>query len=282
MILIDNTQIILSTIFTQYSYSENKEEFFSENTVRHIVLNTYRMYKQKFGSIYGNLVICDDSSDSWRKDSFPQYKASRKKKRQEDQNHDWSVIFNSMNTIRNEVRENFPYKVMCVDRCEADDIIAVLAMKYHPTEKILIVSSDKDFQQLQRYSNIKQYSPIHKNFIYCENPINYLREHIMRGDSSDGIPNILSDSDTFVIDNKRQKPLSQKKIEIMKENIPEHLYDNFMRNKLLVDLSEIPITYSKLIQEEYTKPIPVKGKEKLFDYFVKHNLASLMETIEEF
>lgn len=281
MILIDNTQIILSTIFTQYSYSENKEEFFSENTVRHIVLNTYRMYKQKFGATYGNLVICDDAGDSWRKESFPYYKASRKKKR-EDGQHDWSVIFDSMNRIRTEVRENFPYKVMCIERCEADDVIAVLATKYHPKEKILIISSDKDFQQLQRYPNIKQYSPVHKNFIYCENPLNFLREHILRGDSSDGIPNILSDSDTFVIDNKRQKPLSQKKVDIMKENVPEHLQENFDRNKLLVDLTMIPVDYQKTILDEYNKPPEVQGKEKLFNYFMEHNLASLMETIEEF
>jgi len=281
MILLDNTQIILSTIFTQYNYSDNREELFSEDTVRHIVLNTYRFYKSKFGQQYGNLVICDDAGDSWRKDVFPHYKASRKKTRETD-GHDWSKIFDAMNKIRKEVRENFPYKVMCVERCEADDIIATLCMNYNNKEKIIIVSSDKDFQQLQRYTNVKQYSPIHKNFIYCENPQNFLKEHILRGDTSDGIPNVLSDDDTFIVEGKRQKPLSQKKLEIIIENIPEYLKINYNRNQKLVDLSYIPKEYTDKILSEYKVEPTVQGKEKLFEYFVKNKLSNLMEVIDEF
>lgn len=281
MILLDNTQIILSTIFTQYNYSDNREELFSEDTVRHIVLNTYRFYKSKFGQQYGNLVICDDAGDSWRKDVFPHYKASRKKTRETD-GHDWSKIFDAMNKIRKEVRENFPYKVMCVERCEADDIIATLCMNYNNKEKIIIVSSDKDFQQLQRYTNVKQYSPIHKNFIYCENPQNFLKEHILRGDTSDGIPNVLSDDDTFIVEGKRQKPLSQKKLEIIIENIPEYLKINYNRNQKLVDLSYIPKEYTDKILSEYKVQPTVQGKEKLFEYFVKNKLSNLMEVIDEF
>lgn len=281
MILLDNTQIILSTIFTQYNYSDNREELFSEDTVRHIVLNTYRYYKNKFGEQYGNLVICDDAGDSWRKDVFPYYKASRKKTRETD-GHDWSKIFDAMNKIRKEVRENFPYKVMWVERCEADDIIATLCMNFNAKEKILIVSSDKDFQQLQRYMNVKQYSPIHKNFVYCENPQNFLKEHILRGDTSDGIPNVLSDDDTFVVEGKRQKPLSQKKLELIIENIPEYLRINYNRNQKLVDLSYIPKEYVERILQEYAIEPKVKGKEKLFEYFTKNKLANLMEVIDEF
>lgn len=281
MILLDNTQIILSTIFTQYNYSDNREELFSEDTVRHIVLNTYRFYKNKFGEQYGNLVICDDAGDSWRKDIFPYYKASRKKTRETD-GHDWSKIFDAMNKIRKEVRENFPYKVMWVERCEADDIIATLCMNFNVKEKILIVSSDKDFQQLQRYMNVKQYSPIHKNFIYCDNPQNFLKEHILRGDTSDGIPNVLSDDDTFIVEGKRQKPLSQKKLELIIENIPEYLRINYNRNQKLVDLSYIPKEYTERILQEYQVEPKVKGKEKLFEYFTKNKLANLMEVIDEF
>lgn len=281
MILLDNTQIILSTIFTQYSYTDNKDGFFSEETVRHIILNTYRFYKNKFSKDYGNIIICDDAGDSWRKDIFPYYKASRKKSREID-GYDWNIIFNSMNKIRKEVRENFPYKVMCVERCEADDIIAVLSIKYHLKEPILIVSSDKDFQQLQRYTRVKQYSPIHKNFIECADPHSFLKEHILRGDTSDGIPNVLSDDDTFIVEGKRQKPLAQKKLEIIMENIPDYLKNNYNRNLKLVDLTYIPDEYKENILNEYEKPIEVKGKEKLFEYFIKNKLTTLMESIDEF
>ena len=171
---------------------------------------------------------------------------------------------------------------MWVERCEADDIIATLCMNFNVKEKILIVSSDKDFQQLQRYMNVKQYSPIHKNFIYCENPQNFLKEHILRGDTSDGIPNVLSDDDTFVVEGKRQKPLSQKKLELIIENIPEYLRINYNRNQKLVDLSYIPKEYTERILKEYEVEPKVKGKEKLFEYFTNHKLANLMEVIDEF
>jgi 5'-3' exonuclease len=281
MILLDNSQLILSTIFTQYSYSENKEEFFSEDTVRHIVLNTYRYYKNKFGKQYGDLVICDDSSDSWRKDVFPHYKATRKKNR-EDDSFDWKTIFNAMNKIRREVRENFPYKVISIPRCEADDIIAVLCEMFQGKQDILIISSDKDFQQLQHFTNVKQYSPIHKDFLYCENPHKFLVEHIIRGDASDGIPNILSDDDTFVIEKKRQRPLSQKKLESLFESIPDYLLSKYERNVKLISFNSIPDEIRLEIVKEYNKPRMVNGKEKLFQYFVENKLSNLMEVINEF
>jgi 5'-3' exonuclease len=281
MILLDNSQLILSTIFTQYSYTEDKENFFSEDTVRHIVLNTYRYYKNKFGKQYGDLVICDDSSDSWRKDVFPHYKASRKKNR-EDSSFDWKTIFNAMNKIRREVRENFPYKVMSIPRCEADDIIAVLCEMFHNKQDILIISSDKDFQQLQHFTSVKQYSPIHKDFLYCENPHKFLVEHILRGDASDGIPNILSDDDTFVVEKKRQRPLSQKKLESLFESVPDYLLPKYERNLKLINFNSIPDDIREIIVQEYNKPKNVQGKEKLFQYFVENKLSNLMEVINEF
>lgn len=281
MILLDNSQLILSTIFTQYSYSENKENFFSEDTVRHIVLNTYRYYKNKFGKQYGDLVICDDSSDSWRKDVFPHYKAGRKKNREEG-TFDWKTIFNAMNKIRREVRENFPYKVMSIPRCEADDIIAVLCEMFHGKQDVLIISSDKDFQQLQHFTNVKQYSPIHKDFLYCEDPHKFLVEHIIRGDASDGIPNILSDDDTFVMEKKRQRPLSQKKLESLFQSIPDYLVSKYERNVKLINFNSIPDEIREEIVREYNKPRMVNGKEKLFQYFVENKLSNLMEVINEF
>lgn len=276
MILIDNTQILIASIFSQY---KNMNDV-SEDVVRHIVINTYRMYRTRFKDEYGDLVICQDSANPWRREMFPHYKANRKKAHDKDKEQ-WDKIFEILTKIRQEIMENFPYKNMRVDRCEADDIIATLAKKFHTQEKILIVSSDKDFQQLQRFPNIVQFSPIHKDFLKCENPEKHLFEHILRGDTGDGVPNILSDDDTFVDDTKRQKPLSTKKINNWAfYGVPAEHERNFDRNKNLVDLAYIPEDIEQNILNEYAVPY-AGNKGKVFDYLVKNNMKLILESVDE-
>lgn len=277
MILIDNTQILLASIFSQFKSPSQV----SEDTIRHIALNTYRMYKTRYGEEYGDLVICQDAGDYWRKDIFPHYKSNRKKQ-QDDNREDWDKIFEILTKIRSEVQEVFPYKNMKVARCEADDIIATLTKHYHTKEKILIVSSDKDFQQLHRYENVSQFSPIHKGIIKCEDPKKYLFEHILRGDAGDGVPNILSDDDTFANENKRQKPLSAKKIaDWSLSGIPSEHERNAERNQSLVDLAYIPEEYENNILAEFAKPNS-GTKSKVFDYLVKNKMKLLLEVVDEF
>jgi 5'-3' exonuclease len=276
MILIDNTQILIASIFSQYKNINDV----SEDVVRHIVINTYRMYRTRFKDEYGDLVICQDSANPWRREMFPHYKANRKKAHDKDKEQ-WDKIFEILTKIRQEIMENFPYKNMRVDRCEADDIIATLAKKFHTQEKILIVSSDKDFQQLQRFPNIVQFSPIHKDFLKCENPEKHLFEHILRGDTGDGVPNILSDDDTFVDDTKRQKPLSTKKINNWAfYGVPAEHERNFDRNKNLVDLAYIPEDIEQNILNEYAVPY-AGNKGKVFDYLVKNNMKLILESVDE-
>jgi len=276
MILIDNTQLLIASIFSQYK----SLDVVSEDIIRHIVVNTYRMYRTRFKEEYGELVICQDASDPWRRDIFPQYKANRKKTHDKDREQ-WDRVFEVLTKIRHEVKENFPYKNMQIDRCEADDIIATLAIKYSQTEPVLIISSDKDFQQLQRYSNIKQYSPIHKDFLTCEKPEKFLFEHIVRGDTSDGIPNILSDDDVFINDDKRQKPLSTKKVNNWAfYGVPTEHERNLERNKILVDLAYIPEEYQEKILTEYSDAVS-GNKGKVFNYLVKNNMKLILESIDE-
>ena len=73
----------------------------------------------------------------------------------------------------------------------------------------MVLSGDKDFIQLQKYPFVSQYNPIQKKFMSGIDPKQYILEHVIKGDRSDGIPNFLSDDDTFV-KNKRQRPLSKK------------------------------------------------------------------------
>ena len=277
IILLDNSQVLIANIFSV----AKQEQKIDENFIRHLVLNTYRMVKTKFGDTYGDLVICYDTSNCWRKDCFEHYKANRKKN-QDKSAIDWSDVFGVMNIIRNEVRETFPYKCLSVDRVEADDIIAVLSRKYHTSEKILIVSNDKDFQQLQRYENVKQWSPNLNKFVYPEDPQEFLKEHILKGDKSDGIPNILS-NDNCLDEGIRQTPLRKPILEkYMRITIQadDKYYRNYLRNQTLIDFDFIPQSVSDSILTEYSNTAPVRGK--VFDYLRTHRLNELLNHVEDF
>lgn len=287
MILVDNSQIVLSSIFSQYPNPETIVENDPINLIRHITLNTYRHIKEKFGKDYGDLVICQDSTNYWRKDIFPFYKANRKRAQQDNQKY-WDVIYGAMKTIRNEVAENMPYKNIKVDRCEADDIIGVLAKNLHASESILIVSNDKDFQQLLYYPNVQLYSPHKKTMVECADPTMFLFEQIVRGDSSDGIPNILSDEDTFLVDTKRQKPITAKRLAEFNASMISDLSNGnntapvqaFRRNQSLIDLSMIPEIYEQEILKAFNQPLI--NNHKMFNYFVENKLTHLMKDLTSF
>ena len=288
MILVDLNQVMISNLMMQPGL---KADGINENMIRHMVLNSLRMYNVKFKDKYGEMVICADDKKYWRRDMFPYYKASRKKNREESP-FDWNLIFETLNKVRDEIRENFPYKVIQIDKTEADDIIGTLCYNYgkelknESDEKILILSSDKDFMQLQRFVNVEQYSPIAKKFLKESNPIKFLREHIIKGDRGDGIPNILSSDDTFVTES-RQKPVIEKKLNIWVTQNPEEFCDatmlkNFRRNESLIDLSKVPTEFSDKILDAYRSPGEVKGKDKILNYFIKNRMKLLMEHIQEF
>jgi hypothetical protein len=278
MILIDFNQVMISNLMYQLGNHTNVP--LEEGLFRHMVLNSLRTYKQQFHSEFGEMVIACDDKNYWRKQLFPYYKANRKKKRDESEIN-WNTVFDIFNKLRAEIKENFPYRVVVVESVEADDIIATLAME-NSDEPILILSSDKDFIQLQKFKNIKQYDPIRKKWIKHDNPQYYLWEHIMRGDAGDGIPNVLSDDDTFVT-NKRQKPLTSKKIESYwkGEQVPDEINRNINRNKSLVDLTLIPDYVKKEIINKYNSEAN-KDRSKIFNYFIKYRLKNLMESVGEF
>jgi len=287
MILVDMSQISLASMMMHLNM--NKATKPDENMVRHMILNSLRMYRSKFKEEYGELVLCFDSRHYWRRDHFPNYKAGRKKSR-ESSNLDWDAIFGCLNEIKQELKDYFPYKHIEVYGAEADDIIAALCLELeYDNGKTLILSGDKDFIQLHRFTNVSQYSPITKKMINGHDPYQYLDEHILKGDTSDGVPNVLPPDNTFV-DGLRQKPLGKKKIaewtgEILmpvEMVIPDgEVKRNFQRNQQLIDLSKAPeeifISCLRAYQEA-----PDGDRSKLLNYFTKKRLKNLTESIGEF
>tara|TARA_B100000768_G_scaffold130332_1_gene120929 strand:- start:6205 stop:7056 length:852 start_codon:yes stop_codon:yes gene_type:complete len=282
MILIDYSGVAISNIMVQRIALD-------ENIIRHMILNSIRMYRSKYKKQFGEIVIVADGDGNWRKDIFPQYKLGRKKSRDESP-IDWVEAYRIINMVFDEISENFPYKTMRVCGCEADDVIAKIALEtqeFGKHEEVMIVSSDKDFVQLQKYSNIKQYSPINKKHLETKNAKATLMEHVFRGCKSDKVPNILSPDNSFP-DGIRQTPMTQKKIDAwmaaddLKSVMNEETYRNYCRNKKLIDLTETPQNIQEDIINTYEAQDPWSNKSKVFPYLVSKRCRLLLECVQEF
>jgi len=283
MIILDFNALAISHIMIE------KIEM-NEDLIRHQILNNIRSYRNRFKEQYGEIVIATDAR-SWRKEYYPEYKANRAKGRDKD-DKDWDEIFRIITMIREEITENFPYKVIHIEGCEADDIIGTLVentQEFGEYENVLIISGDKDFVQLQKYDNVRQFSPIRKGFLDEPNPKLYLMEHILRGDTGDGVPNVLSDDDSLVNEEKRQKPLSKKRLSEIIQDITEgelmvyaSWYRNYSRNKKLIDLSETPQEYKDRIIQAYNSQDAWSNKGKVFPFLVAKRCKMLLENVEEF
>lgn len=291
MILVDLNQVMISNLMSQIGKHTNIE--IDENLLRHMILNAIRGYRRKFVQEYGEIVICCDATNNWRKKLFPYYKANRKKTR-DDSELDWSALFTSLNKVRDELKEFFPYKNLEVDTAEADDIIGVLCYEYGTEglstgEPILILSGDKDFIQLHKFANVSQYDPVRKKMIRHSNPEMYTIEHICKGDRGDGIPNVLSSGDVFVTGG-RQKPLRAKALDNMINIINgagvddiNDKYDwakGFHRNRMIIDLQYTPDYIRQQVIEQFA--VDPKDRSGLFNYFVQSRLNNLVENISEF
>lgn len=283
MIVIDYNQTGIAAVMQQLN-SDPKMRL-EEGMIRHIILNTFRSYIQQFRTKYGDVVICCDSKKYWRRDVFPLYKAHRRKDREKSE-YDWNLIFDTLAKIREELKEHFPYKVVEVDGAEADDVIAVLVARFSANEPVLIISSDKDFVQLQKYKNVNQYSPIVKRFVSTDDPRAFVKEHIIKGDRGDGIPNFLSPDNVFAL-GERQKPISKKKLAEWIMSSPsdfcvnDTMMRNYQRNQMLVDLDFIPSDIQEKIMEKYDSA-KTGSKMKMLNYFIEKRLSNLVEVADEF
>jgi 5'-3' exonuclease len=281
--LIDLNQVLISNLMQHLKFVAKQHEM-SEDLIRHMCINTIRSNVKQFRSKYNNVILCCDSKHYWRRDVFPFYKAHRKHDR-EASGLDWNMIFDVLNRLRDELRDNFPYKTLNVEGAEADDVIAVLTARLAPHGSVLILSSDKDFAQLQKYPNVSQYSPILKRFIKIDDPKTFIREHILKGDRGDGIPNFLSPDNCFAA-GERQKPINSKKLsEWVQKDATDFcnadMLRGFKRNQMLVDFDYIPDEIQKKIVVAFEESKPAT-KEKMLNYFIDKGLKAMIESIGDF
>jgi hypothetical protein len=284
MILVDMNQVTLSNLMIQIGRNTEVDP----DMVRHMVLNSLRGYRSRFNEEFGELVLCYDNKSNWRREYFPNYKHGRRKDRKASK-LDWGSIFDTLHLIKKELEENLTYKVLEVENAEADDIIASVVSYVAETpshyEKVLIVSGDKDFIQLQKHSFVTQYSPTLKKFVNGIDPDVYIKEHILKGDRSDGVPNFLSPDNCFV-DELRQRPISKKKLATWVDLVPEdfcneEMLRNYQRNRKLIDLEYAPDEINKACVDTYLNS-SVNDRSGLLNYFIKHRLKNHMENIGDF
>ena len=274
--LVDFSQIFIGSYMTASKFTS-----VDMDVIRPAVLNVLRLYRIKFLNEFGELILCCDDRKSWRKELFPNYKASRKKTRSAAP-IDWENLYECLNQLKEELIEWFPYKVVQVDKAEADDIIAVLVGLAN--ERTLILSSDKDFIQLHHF-NVRQYSPIQKKFVEGDAKWS-LHEKLIKGDVGDGVPNIMSDDNVFIDEGRRQKPITKKKVDAWFELDPDMYCDaemlrNYNRNKQLIDLGEVPESIRINITKQFEKAV-VGDRKRLLTYFINHRLKNLTESLSEF
>ena len=281
MILVDFSGIAIANI------AINKVN--DEGMLRHMMINSLRMYRSKFKDQYGELVLAIDAGNNWRRNYYPQYKANRKKSRKES-DFDWNEAFRILDLVQTEIRQNFPYKVIKIDECEADDVIGTIVantQEFGQYEDVMIISSDHDFKQLQKFPNVKQFSPLLKKPVVEDNPRSNLVGKILTGDAGDGVPNVLSHDDVFV-NGERQTPLSRKKKDAIIEDLAEgellyaaSWYRNYCRNKTLIDLTETPDRLKNKIISEFNSQDQWKNKGLVLPYLINNNMKMMIESIEE-
>jgi hypothetical protein len=274
MILVDANQIAISHLMVR----QKIEDGINIDSIRRSIVRVLARIQKQFGSEYGKMVLCYDDKSYWRTQVFPFYKKNRKQER-ETSKYDWDMVFSVLNKIRDEIRRNLPYYVIQVQGAEADDVIAALSRYNHSKDKILILSADKDFIQLHKYSTVKQYDPIRNRWIQNEDPIQYLQEHIIRGDRSDGIPNILT-CDDAIVNGKTQKKMSKEKISALASMDPSDFTNyirlrNWKRNSELIDFAKIPRPIVDNIIMTFNK-YRVKPSIDI-QYFIDNNIQDLIE-----
>ena len=277
MILIDfNQQIVSSAHYLQKNNIEINVSTLQHTFFKYIISRIHGINSSPIARKHGafsktahDVIICCDGRNYWRRDYFPYYKIKRAENRSKS-SLDWGKIFECVDEIKENIINNTKLKLINVDKVEADDIISVLVKEFSGKENICILSTDRDFVQLQEYDNIWQFSTISNSFIKPDiSGVDSLIDKLIVGDKGDGVPNVLSSDDIFVQEKGRQTPIRKNKYEELYTAIKNKVtkcatYEDLMiieecsvnlsRNNQLMNLiTGIPKEISKLIIQEYDK-----------------------------
>ena len=232
------------------------------------------MFVKKFKP--SKLILASDSKNYWRKDIFPEYKAHRAKEREKSK-IDYTKFFKEYGTFIKELKEVLPNTHFIeVERCEADDIIAVLCTEKYKNDTFINISTDSDFHQLLQYKNYVQFDPQKRRKIKHINPKQGLNIKILSGDRKDNIPPIRPRIGKVTATGLLSEGLD----ELLRDSTLKSSYD---RNKQLIDLSMIPQEYKTKIMKEFNTFENKKfNSGALWQFLLKHKLDYLVKNVSTF
>lgn len=276
-------------------FKKGKDPEAMKGILRHTLLSSLLVYKREYGKKYGEIVIACDGREYWRKKQFSLYKANRKKNREES-DLDWDSVFAHLASMRQELIDYFPWKVIILPEAEGDDIMAVLStycIENHTTqdglfedvEPVMLISSDGDMRQCHN-KHVRQWSPIQKKFVSPPEK-DFLVAKIIRGDGGDGIPSVLCPDDWFTnpeYDGVRAKAVTKKVLDRFKTGVglTQEESDRYIRNKTLIDFGCIPDSVRKDIVSAYENAEPVKDLNGIMNFLMSVKAKQLLERIHEF
>lgn len=229
------------------------------------------------------LVVAMEGGNNWRYKVYSEYKANRKLLSSEEaelaSEYDMNKFYEINNTFIEGLQKAFKnVEFVKISGLEADDVIALYTKHHRDYDTIINVSTDKDFYQLYKYPNYKQYNPTKKEFIECISPDLYLQCKVIHGDSGDNVP-------------KLQKGIGMKKAEkfIVEGTLDKWLDDNGYReqyeiNTKLISFKHIPVEYDLIIQDTIKNNETIgKFDERYFNMFImNHGLGYIFENSNEY
>lgn len=235
------------------------------------------IYRSMLKTKSNEVIIALDSTNVWRKDIFPRYKESRKKQR-EKVKIDWSKFYGEQNKIFEDISRYLPFKVLQVDRTEADDVIGVIVLNYK-NKSFVIISTDEDYKQLLS-KRTKLYQPIKKKWVECSNPEKFIVMKCLDGQVKDGIFNVITPIDWPA--EKRKPSLGEEKVRRIIDGgyedwlVSEGAVERFDLNRKLIDFNCVPENIKKNIIEKY-KNYKLPNLEEAYNFFKQRNFKSYLE-----
>jgi hypothetical protein len=126
---------------------------------------------------------------------------------------------------------SLPWQFIKIYKVESDDIASV-ACRIYPNNEIILVSSDRDWEMLCHFPNVKIFSPITKKYKIVKAPLKVLMDKI-HGDISDNLLTVPSSEVEFerrktIVDlinplpNYIETPIREK----LQSLLPKNLYVN--------------------------------------------------------
>jgi len=225
-----------------------------------------QLFFKMFNKLYRNFkkhkfVIAWEGDTNFREEIYPEYKKNREHHLRVDE-HVFELIKRGL--------VYYGCKILRHKRAEGDDVIYNCCDIFRDEEELIVYSNDEDYiQLLQKFDNVKVYSPIKNK--YVETPdYDYVKFKAIKGDTSDNI--------------KGLEGYGPKKASMVLNNysafwgmLSEDHRNIIERNNVLIDMAQNPDNPSikQYIEEELKDGFPEFSEAKIKEFYKVNKLKHL-------